>query len=389
MAAPVIIKNIPNQKVNERTPFGPIALYEFIQVSEGEAASFRAALRDGDTLPVGITCTAQGMMMGFPGVRTQGTYEVVVTAENAEGSVEMAFNLTIEPAATAASESEIENTNIVNTVPAPILVKPIPTQVINEGAAYGPFSFKAFFEIAAEDTPRFHAELKSGQALPQGMICTPDGVLTGIPANGTQGNHEVIITAESKGGAVQATFILTIKPAPITHHEEDYLGKLKAQVWEALEHRLPPPDIAALYEQTITESDIAYLLDRWGFLAVWDAFNLDAPCEKMLLTLEGVSPHYNVYDRGSCIVACPKDLFSYERTIEDSLQTARAVAREVYKRNWTVELTGISKMTRAAWVEIQHLGDHYGRHLEVVNFSPSPDDVSIYAGQVSQRRLET
>ena len=106
-----------------------------------------------------------------------------------------------------------------------------------------------------------------------------------------------------------------------------------------------------------------------------------------MLTLEGTSPHYNVYDRGSCLVACPKDLFSHVRTIDDGLQTARAMAREVYKRDWTIELAGLDKMSRAAWVEIQHLGDLNGKRLEVINFIPTPDDVKVYSAQALEKSM--
>jgi hypothetical protein len=70
---------------------------------------------------------------------------------------------------------------------APQLLKAIPVQVINEQAAYGPFNLRDYF---SSDTPlQFRAELKDGAALPKGMICTTDGVLTGIPAKGTLGKY--------------------------------------------------------------------------------------------------------------------------------------------------------------------------------------------------------
>jgi hypothetical protein len=264
---------------------------------------------------------------------------------------------------------------------APVLVGPIPPQVINEQSAYGPFDLKAFIMTPeGSDVPTFQAEVKGGNALPKGMICTSDGVMTGIPSKGTQGVYEVIVKATNEAGTVQATFNMTITPSFANRESEsDYINKLKAQVWEALDQRLPIPDLVDLYEREITPLEIYYLLERWGIIKIWDAFNLEPPRDKVLLTLEGASKHYNVYDRGSCLVATPVDLFSYERTVEDGLQTARAMAREVYQRDWTVELVGFEKFVRAAWVEIQHLGDQYGKQLEVINFSPSTSDVRIYS----------
>lgn len=267
---------------------------------------------------------------------------------------------------------------------APVIIKPVPAQVVNEGAAYGPIQFKDFINTPDNSAIRFQAELSSGRSLPNGMICTEDGIFTGIPGRDTHGNYEVNLSAENEEGTVTTTFILTIKPG-LTADTSAYTEQLKTQIWQALDQNLPIPDLGELLNRPITPFEIYYLLERWATLTIWDAFNLDSPGEKHLLVLEGASPHYNVYDRGSCLVASPKDLFSHERTLEDALQTARALAREVYKRSWTVELAGFDKMTRAAWIEIQHLGDQYGKQLEVINFSASPDDVKIYSFQALER----
>lgn len=262
---------------------------------------------------------------------------------------------------------------------APVLIKPIPDQVVNERAAYGPFDLKGFIQVpgGGEGNLRFRGELKSGEALPRGLICTADGIVTGIPGKDTSGNYDILITAENEAGSLEAHYFMMIKPS-LFAADADYIDKLKAQVWQALEQHLPLPDISEMYNQPISILEVYYLLERWGTLKIWDAFNLEPPGEKVLLTLEGTSPHYNVYDRGSCIIAAPKDLFSHERTIEDGLKTARAVAREVYKRNWTIELVGISPLTRAAWVELQHLSDQYGKSLEIINYNPGPIDLKVY-----------
>lgn len=270
---------------------------------------------------------------------------------------------------------------------APVVVTPIPAQMINELAAYGPFDLKPYIKSPDEEQHlRFSAELKSGQALPKGMICTSDGILTGIPAKGTQGHYELIITAANDVGSVQATFVLTVKPS-LANSETDYIDQLKAQIWQALEQRLPIPDLPELYNRPVTALDIYYLLERWGVLKIWDAFNLEAPGDMVPLHLEGASEHYVVYDRGSCIVACPKDLFSSERTLEDGLQTARAVAQEVYRRQWTIELAGFDKLVRSAWVELQHLGDQHGKQLEIINFDPAINDVKLYSTQAQEIRM--
>lgn len=266
---------------------------------------------------------------------------------------------------------------------APILKEAIPMQAVNELAAYGPFDLNNYFETEDGSELRFSAETKSGEALPKGLICTSDGMLTGIPAKGTSDNYELIITAENDGGSVQVEMILTIKPTPVSG-DATYLDKLKAQVWEAVENNLPVPDFGDIYGKDISPLEIYYLLERWGVIKIWDAFNLDPPGELQEIKLEGASEHYNVYDRGSCIVACPKDLFSHERTLEDGLRTARAMADEVYRRDWTVELSGFDKLTRAAWVQIQHLSDQHGKRLDVINYNPSTDDINLYNSQAAE-----
>lgn len=138
---------------------------------------------------------------------------------------------------------------------------------------------------------------------------------------------------------------------------------------------------------SFTPADFYYLLERFASFAVWNVHNLNRPGELKPLNLENASKYFNVYDRGSCIVADPKNLFDHRRTLEDALKTARAVAGEVYKREWTVELAGFDKMVRAAWIEIQHLINIHGKPLEVLHFSPSIRDVKIYQSQMEARNM--
>jgi hypothetical protein len=271
-------------------------------------------------------------------------------------------------------------------VEAPIIVKPIPQQVVNERAAYGPFDLSLYVHAPDNSPIRFSAGLSDGASLPKGLICTSDGSLTGIPARRTQGTYDLIVTAENEAGSVDAAFTFIIKPSLLATNK-DLLTKLKAQVWDAINQKIAIPELTNLYESPISIQDVYYLVERFGILKIWDAFNLDPPGDVILVQIEGVSPHYNVYDRGSCLIAAPKDLFSHERTMADSLQTAQAVAREVYKRNWTIELVGLDKMMRAAWVEIQQLGDRYGKNLDIINYKPSQADMNLYTNQAINRRM--
>src|SRR5437868_5210711 len=108
---------------------------------------------------------------------------------------------------------------------APVLIEPIPPQVVNELAAFGPMDLKRFIQVPA-DSPEvvFTAELKDGRALPKGLICTADGILTGIPAKDTKGNYEILIKAQNPEGAVETTLVFAIKPVLTT--ESGFIDKL-------------------------------------------------------------------------------------------------------------------------------------------------------------------
>lgn len=263
----------------------------------------------------------------------------------------------------------------------PIVIKTIPAQIVNEGAAFGPINLNEYIKSPDDDSGivRFLAELKNGASLPNGLICMQDGILAGIPAKDTQGVYDVVIVAENDSNVpLLVEFQLTIKERLTIETPPEFLGDLKSRVWEALGKDLPLPDIGDIINRPITAIEVYYLLQRFATMTIWDVYNLDPPSEKQLLTLEGTSKHYNVYDRGSCIVAVPKDLYSHERTLEDALQTARAIAREVFNRNWTIEFAGFDKMVRAAWVELQMLGDKYNKQIEILHYTPSPEDLRIY-----------
>jgi hypothetical protein len=273
---------------------------------------------------------------------------------------------------------------------APVLVQSIPDQIVNEGAALGPLNLNDFIQSPNEESGsvRFSAELIGGDALPRGLICTANGTVSGIPAVNTQGQYEIIVIAENDSNIpFAAIFKLTIKPR-ISLETSEFLGVKKTEVWNALLKDLPLPDIGDIVNRPITQADIYYLLQRFATLIIWNVYNLDSPGEKKLLSLEGCSQHYNIYDRGSCIVAAPKDLYSYQRTLEDALQSARALAREAYSRDWIIEFAGFDKMARAAWIELQILGDKHDKHIEILHYNPSPEDLKIYTERSKAPKLQ-
>lgn len=263
---------------------------------------------------------------------------------------------------------------------APILIKPIPPQTVNEGGVLHPVNLNDFIQSPTVESGivKFSAELVDGRPLPKGLICTGNGLLSGIPAKGTEGHYQFLIIADNDSGiplVVEVPF--TVRPR-ISVDSDQLMSQLKSQVWDAIGHNQTPPDIESLLNRPITEAEIYYLLERFATLTIWDVYNLDFPSERKIIELAEASPHYVVYDRGSCLIMTPKELFSHERTLEDAFQTARALAREVYNRDWTIEFSGLDKLIRAAWVELQVLGDKFGKKLEVLHYSPSVSDVKIY-----------
>lgn len=266
-------------------------------------------------------------------------------------------------------------------------LKPIPALIINEGSPFGPLNFNNFIHppAAASDKLRFSVQLVDGKSFPSGLSCTPSGMISGTADVGTAGEYEAELTVvDESGNSLSAKFPLTINSS-MAVDDPYFLTDLKSQVWEALGQDLPIPEIGSILNRPITPVEIYYLLQRFAVLTIWDVYNLESPGEKHLLKLDGMNPHYNAYDRGSCLVVAPKDLYSHKRTLADALQASKVLAQEVYKRGWTIEFAGFNKMVRAAWVELQHLGDKHGKKIEILHFSPTPDDLRVYVVQTQMR----
>ena len=266
------------------------------------------------------------------------------------------------------------------------LKKPIPAQVVNEGATFGPLNLSEFIVAANGLKVHYRAELTDGRPLPNGLICMSDGIVNGIARADTQGSYKVIVTAVNDETEEFTTeFDLLIQARMEMNDENQLYRKLKTEVWEALGKNLPLPEAKDILNRPITLTEIYYLLQRFATLTIWDVYNLDYPGEKQLLTLEGASEHYNIYHRGCCLVGAPKELFSHERTLEDARQTARAMARKAYQFGWVIEFAGFDKMVRFAWVELQHLADKHGKALEILHYTPSEGDVKIYVAEAKSR----
>jgi hypothetical protein len=272
----------------------------------------------------------------------------------------------------------------------PVIIKEIPASVVaNEGSPFTLIDFKDYIKSPNVESGivKFYAELNDGDALPSGLICTQDGLFGGIPHKGTAGSYEVIIIAENEADdSCVVTVVLNIREG-LAVDDPFFLTDLKSKIWKALGENLALPEFSDVISRPITPVEIYYLLQRFAVLTIWDVYNLEEPTEKVLLTLPDANKYYNIYDKGSCLVAAPKDLFSHERTLADALQTAKVLAREAYKRGWAVEFAGFNKMVRAAWIELQLLGEKNNKHLEILHHTPSEADKKAYAVAIQAKGL--
>jgi hypothetical protein len=264
-------------------------------------------------------------------------------------------------------------------IKGPVLVKPLPLLDMH---ADTPFAINLSDYISSPDggIVKFYCEdaVTTG-TLPDGLICTEDGLLGGIPKTETVGNYSYVIIAEndSKDSLVVP---LELKVTPKNAADDpDFLANIKPQVWDALGKDLPTPSLQDILTRPITATEIYYLLQRFASLTIWDVSNLNTPAEKTLIALPEANKYYNIFDMGSCLVGAPKDLFTHERTLADALQTAQVMAREAHKRFHTIEFSGFNKMISAAYVEMQVLTNTTGKQLNILHYTPKPLELDMVA----------
>lgn len=149
----------------------------------------------------------------------------------------------------------------------------------------------------------------------------------------------------------------------------------KQAIWQALLKGESLPELQALIDRPIQHYEVYYLLSRMAYFVIWNADNPEPAGKMKPLILKEASKHFNIYDRGSCLCATPKQLFDHNRTLFDAIKTAQAMANEVFNRNWSVELGGFDKMVRAAWIELEILSEKANKSVHYAYFYPSPHDL--------------
>lgn len=265
----------------------------------------------------------------------------------------------------------------------PILINPIPPLLLNEGSTFEPLDLKQF--ISYEGELHFFASLVDGKSLPAGLDCSDEGVLSGTPQTGTLGEYQITLTVENDSETPLIVWVkLSIQSALTRKEEAGFIPDLQARIEGVVTSPLQLFEKESLFAKPLTPAEIYHLLQQFAYLIIWDVYNLEAPGEKVTLTLENANPHYHIYDRGSCLVAAPKDLFSHQRTVADMLQAARVMAREAYKRGWTIEFAGFNKMVRAAWVELQKLGHQHNKKIDILHYDPPAEDFKIFEAEIKR-----
>lgn len=321
---------------------------------------------------------------------------------------------------------------MINELKPPILLKPIPKQQARVGEAFRLdlteyVQNSVTSEDMAGDDPivglLYDIEIEEGNDLPFDLDYTITGEMYGQarpPA--LEGSPYQIQVTVSNGADTPliTTFELEILPglpeqdewsvdetladefsdeATLSAEEQSELLKsLKEQsekegvftedkqaIWQAILQGQTPPELQALIDRPISHQEIYYLLSRMAYFVIWDAQN-PAPAGLLYaLALKEASEHFNVYDRGSCIVATPKQLFDHDRTLLHAVKTAQAMAREVFQRGWVVEFGGFDKMVRAAWIEFELLSQQHAKPVQYSYFQPSSHDIEILNQTMNMR----
>ena len=256
---------------------------------------------------------------------------------------------------------------------------------------------------------KFSAELALGGDLPTGLVCSPEGKITGTPAPKTAEvlPYDILIITETPNQPplvfdIYLTILSTEKRGivlPTTDEElvetihSDAIDKTYGvdirkieKYWELFASDGQLPDLERLLTRQVTPEDIYYLLERFATLTIWDADNLSPADEGKVLALAGSSPYYQVYDFGVALVATPKELYDTHRVLSDAFQTARVMIQEVQKRGWKIQLSGYDKMITAAWVEVNRLNEaNPEQKIEIEDFTPSAADLEILSYSLGRK----
>lgn len=159
-------------------------------------------LKEGSTLPEGLTLTESGYIQGTPLERTTRLKFTVVASAEGYTSAEAEFTLTILAAAQVDDEGTISYT-----------AKTIKTAYVGE--TY--MASGAVKNASADNYASVTYELASDSSLPEGFVLSPNGDLRCDNGALTAGTFKFKVTASAeKCSSVTVEFTLVIEPAKLT-----------------------------------------------------------------------------------------------------------------------------------------------------------------------------
>lgn len=188
---PTVFVPIPNQVATEDIQFGMNIKNNFKDM-DGDTLTF--TLNPSTPLPNGLTLnSATGVIDGIPTNPAVLDYPITVTASDGNGgSVTDTFVITVN-----------------NSNDAPTVAIPIPNSTATEDIAFTLNTKPNFSDIDVGDALTFTAT-----GLPDGLIISASGVISGTATNAAVGTRNVTVTAnDGNGGIVSGTFVLKVENA--------------------------------------------------------------------------------------------------------------------------------------------------------------------------------
>ena len=272
-------------------------------------------------------------------------------------------------------------------------LKQLPDLLVSEGEQIIPLSLGDYISNQTNDDLKFELELTNGDKLPKNFEFDKKGVLSGTASKGTARKtpYELrFIIKGVKSSLLVLTNKLNISPYNEVEKIKTSEGTQSVRDFWRLFMEGKYLDLTEILTRKATPIDIYYLLSRFATLTVWNAEDLRHPTGGKIIKLKNASPDYLVFAFNVAFVATPKDLFDYNRTLKDSLQTSRAVVEEAHKLGWNIEMAGFDKMVTASWVKVQEINNNIekigkGKKIIVHNYEPTKSASSVI---VNKKRFD-
>lgn len=257
----------------------------------------------------------------------------------------------------------------------------VPTIFAQEGTTIESVDLKNFIEAEGKiDSVKYSLDSLESSPLPAGIQFSKDGMIFGTLESNTAKYkpYECIFIAKIEKKEyvkIPVTFIVYQRTILSADKEEKLLQIYEAfeNFWKMYDAEQPLVDIGSILERETTPQDIYYLLGRFSTLIAWNSDDLSSPENGKLIMIEGANEKFSVYDFGSALVTVPKSLFDLQRGLSDAITASKAIAHEIHRRKWNIDIAGYDKMVSATWVEIQKLNKlHPEFQAKVPNYDDTP-----------------